>query len=326
MTDIHLDAAVPELTPRYINRHLPRLQAGGLQAVLATAASIQPPDQALLSIARWWEAHHDPGKPVRIAKSVEELRAIVADDELAVVLHFQGTPPLGGTVEMLDAYYHLGVRVIQLTYNHAGSCGDGCLEERDAGLTDLGRKALGRMHQLGIAPDLTHAGERTCLDALGVAERPVVATHSNAKTVCDSPRNLSDEVIDGIAATEGVIGVVAFPAFVSDQDPTLDKLIDHVVYIAERVGIGHVGIGTDFADEDEEDFDFFGYDPRYYPRPPWVWPRGIAWWEDIPNIPDALAARGFAEVEIAGVMGENFLRVFGEVWTPPDREGYAQQP
>jgi membrane dipeptidase len=313
---VRLDAAVPEVTPRHVASQFPRLQTGGIQVALVTAASIQPPDQAVLSVAGWWQAHHDPAQPVGVATSVPEARAIVDRGDLAVVLHFQGMEPIGGRLEMLDAYHRLGVRVMQFTYNHASILGDGCLEERDAGLTALGRRALGRMHALGIAPDLTHAGERTCLDVLALAERPVVATHSNAKAVCDSPRNLADEVIDGIAASGGVIGVVAFPSFVAAEDPTLDKLVDHIVHIAGRVGVEHVGIGTDFADEDEEDFDFYGYDPRYYPRPPWTWPDGIAWWEDVRHIPDALGRRGFSEAEITGIMGENFLRVFDELWTP----------
>ncbi|MCW3004975.1 MAG: hypothetical protein JWQ20_4273 [Conexibacter sp.] len=311
---VHLDAAAPEVTPRHVASQLARLHAGGVQAVLVTAASIQPPDQALLSIGEWWEIHRDPAQAARIATTVPELRAIVAAGDLAIVLHFQGMEPLGGRLAFLDAYHRLGVRVMQFTYNYSSVLGDGCLEERDAGLTALGRKALNRMHALGIAPDLTHAGERTCLDVLAMAERPVVATHSNARALCDSPRNLRDAVIDGIAATGGVVGVVAFPAFVAPDDPTLDKLVDHIVYIADRVGDRHVGIGTDFADEDEEDFDFYGYDPRYYPRPPWVWPRGIARWEDLATMPAALAARGFSDTEVAGIMGENFLRVFDDLW------------
>jgi membrane dipeptidase len=313
---IVLDAAVPEVNPRHLKAQLPRLKEGRIRAVLVTVASIEPLTDAMFSLAGWWQTHNDPDQPARVATSVSEIRDIVGSGDLAIVLHFQGAEPLGGRLEMLDAYHRLGVRVMQFTYNYASPLGDGCLEERNGGLTALGRKALARMHALGIAPDLTHVGERTCLDVLELAQRPIVATHSNAKAVCDSPRNLSDEVIDGIARTGGVIGVVAFPSFVAATEPTLDKLVDHIAYIADRVGPEHVGIGTDFADEDEEDFDFYGYDPRYYPRPPWTWPAGIAWWEDHRNIPEALAARGFSDAEIAGIMGENFLRVFDELWTP----------
>jgi membrane dipeptidase len=312
---ICLDAAVPEVTPRAVAEQVPRLHAGGVQAALVTVASLEPPEQAVRALADWWAADRDPAKPARVATSVPQLREIVDAGELAVVLHFQGAEPLGGNLAMLDAYHRLGVRVMQFTYNHAGALGDGCLEERGSGLTALGRRALERMHALGVAPDLTHASERTCLDVLALAEQPVIATHSNAKAVCDSPRNLSDEVIDGIAASGGMIGVCAFPTFVSSSgSPTLDDLIDHVVYIAGRIGIARVGLGLDFADEDEEDFEFYGYDERYYPRPPWVWPSGIAWWEDVRNVRARLAARGFTEPEIAGVMGESFLRVLDGLW------------
>lgn len=253
----------------------------------------------------------------RVATSVEEIRQVVAAGDLAVVLHFQGSAPLGGQVEMVDTYARLGVRVIQLTYNYAELAGDGCLEERNAGLTAFGRKVARRMQDIGITVDLAHAGERTCLEALSIAQRPMGVSHGNARAVCESPRNLSDDVIRAVAATGGVIGLCAYPAFVSsDAMPTLDQLIDHAVHITELVGARHVGLGLDFADEDENDYDYdyFGYDERYYPRPPWTWPIGISWWEEAGNIAPALRRRGFSNNDITGIMGENFMRAFEQTW------------
>jgi membrane dipeptidase len=86
------------------------------------------------------------------------------------------------------------------------------------------------------------------------------------------------------------------------------------VHIAGLVGAGHVGLGLDFADEGEEEYDFYGYDERYYPRPPWVWPRGIEWLHQCGGISQALQARGFSPHEAAGVMGTNFLRVLATIW------------
>jgi membrane dipeptidase len=309
-----LDAAVPEVTPRHVREQLPRLRQGGLDCVLATVASLEPPAEAVGRLGAWWEVHNDADTPVRVCTSVAEIRDAVAADELAVVMHFQGAEPLGSRLDMLDAYAKLGLRVMQVSYNAAGPLADGCLSERDAGLTDLGRNAVRRMESLGIAVDLSHAGDRACRDVLSIASRPVIATHANAKAVCDSPRNLHDDVIDAIGASGGIVGVVAFPTFVASSEPTLDKLVDHVVHIAGRIGVERVGLGLDFADEDEADFEYYGYDERYYPRPPWVWPAGIAWWEDTADIPAALNARGFSDAEVAGVMGENFLRVLRDIW------------
>lgn len=146
----------------------------------------------------------------------------------------------------------------------------------------------------------------------------MILSHANARRVCESPRNVSDEVIREVAATGGVIGLCAFPAFVSsDPFPTLDRLIDHAVHIAELVGPEHLGFGFDFADEDENDYDYFGYDERHYPRPPWRWPAGISWWEEAGNIAPALSRRGFSSDDITGIMGENFMRAFEQSWGSP---------
>jgi membrane dipeptidase len=134
--------------------------------------------------------------------------------------------------------------------------------------------------------------------------------------VHDSPRNLDDEVIGRIAATGGVIGLCPFQSFISaDPVPTLDQLLDHAVHIAELVGPEHLSLGTDFNNEDEDAFDYFGYDPRYYPHPPWTWPVGLAWWPDVAHLGDALLRRGFSAGDISGILGENLLRALDAAWS-----------
>jgi membrane dipeptidase len=232
-----------------------------------------------------------------------------------VVLHFQGAGPLCAGAELAGAFARLGVRVMQPTCNYRGLAGDGCCEPEDAGLSRFGRTLIGAMNQHRIAVDIAHAGIRTSLDAIGCSTRPVIASHANARAACDHPRNLPDEVIKAVAASGGVIGLCAFPSFVSaDRPPTLDQLIDHAVHIAGLVGAGQVGPGLDFAEEGEEEYDFYGYDERYYPRPPWVWPRGIEWLHQCRSISPALQARGFTADEAAGIMGMNFLRVLTAIW------------
>ena len=90
-------------------------------------------------------------------------------------------------------------------------------------------------------------------------------------------------------------------------------LIDHAAYIADLVGPQHVGLGLDFADEDEDDFVYFGYEERYIPRPPWIWPTGITGHAQAGNIAPARGAR-IQTAEIEGILGENFLRCFGAIW------------
>jgi membrane dipeptidase len=215
----------------------------------------------------------------------------------------------------INVFQAAGLRVMQLTYNSRNRLGDGCFEPSDAGLSKFGRKVIKRMEDLTMAVDLSHAGARTALQATEAATRPLVVTHANARALLDTPRNISDDLIRAVAASGGAIGVCAAPFFLSRGKPaTLDMLIDHIAYIADLVGIGHVGIGFDFAEEDADDYVYFGYDERYIPMPPWSFPIGIASHAEAGNVASALKARGFAKEEITGVLGENFLAVFKRIW------------
>lgn len=310
-----LDATAPMLQPRHLARHLPELQRGGVDAVLATVASIENFRASMQAIAGWLEIERARRHGVRIARTVADILAAKAAGELAVVMHFQGAEPIEDQIDLLNVFHASGLRVMQVTYNARNRLGDGCFESTDAGLSKFGRKAIERMEELSIVVDLAHAGTVTALEAARVATRPIIVSHANARALFDTPRNVTDEVIRAVAASGGVIGVCAVPFFLTrDRPATLDMLIDHVVHIAGLVGVHHVGLGFDFVEEDEDDYVYFGYDERYVPKPPWVFPAGIAGHGDAGSIAPALRARGFSEQEAQGVLGRNFLRVFSQIW------------
>ncbi|MGH8431673.1 MAG: CocE/NonD family hydrolase, partial [Solimonas sp.] len=244
-----------------------------------------------------------------------DIRAAKRAGETAIVLHFQGADPIEDELDFLNVFHAAGLRVMQLTYNSRNRLGDGCFEPTDAGLSKFGRKVIRRMEDLAMAVDLSHAGARTALEATEAATRPLVVTHANARALLDTPRNISDDLIRAVAASGGAIGVCAAPFFLArDKPATLEMLIDHIAYIADLVGIEHVGIGFDFAEEDADDYVYFGYDERYIPMPPWDFPIGIASHAEAGNVASALKARGFSKDEIIGVLGENFLAVFKRIW------------
>jgi membrane dipeptidase len=315
---ICLDAAAPLVTPRGLAALLPVLRAGGVNAVCATVASLEDCRTTVGVLAEWLTLARAGTLPMRLATTVAEARAARAAGQVAVLLHFQGGAPLERDARLLDVYHALGVRIVQLTYNDRNLLGDGCLEPRDAGLSAFGRRVVRGLVARRMVVDIAHGGVRTSLEAIELAAAdgaPTIASHANAHGVCAHPRNLPDEVLGAIAASGGVVGLCAFPAFVSsDPLPTLEQLLDHAVYIAELVGPQHVALGLDFADEDEDDYVYYGYDPRYYPKPPWTWPTGIAGFGDVPNIRAGLLARGFSASEVAGIMGEHMLAVFERVW------------
>jgi membrane dipeptidase len=312
---IVLDAAAPMWQPRGLERRLPEAAHGGVDAVLTTVASIENFLTSMKVVARWLQIERTRRYNVRIARRVTDIRAAKAAGEIGIVLHFQGADPIEDQLDFLDAFHTCGLRVMQMTYNLRNRLGDGCFEATDAGLSNFGRQVVVRMEELAIAVDLAHAGIRTALEVSEMATRPLIISHANARALFETPRNATDDVIRAVAASGGVIGVCAAPFFLAKTQPaTLDMLIDHATYVAELVGPQHVGIGLDFADEDEDDYAYFGYDERYIPKPPWVWPSGIAEQAEVGNIAPALRARGFDDTDIRGILGENFLRVFTQIW------------
>src|SRR5690606_5314627 len=126
--------------------------------------------------------------------------------KVSLVLGAQDSLFIGNRVARLDTFQRLGLRYMQLTYNHRNLVGDGCAEPTDAGLSRFGRELVPAMASAGIVMDVTHAGPRTALEALRLAKAPAIASHANPKALYDNPRNVSDDVIRAIADTGGVVG------------------------------------------------------------------------------------------------------------------------
>src|SRR5207253_1958845 len=124
--------------------------------------------------------------------------------------------------------------------------GVGCTERVDAGLSNFGLQVVERCNQLGVIVDTSHCGRLTTLDACRASRTPVIANHASARAVHAHVRGKSDEELDAIAASGGLIGVVAVPFFLAGGHPTIEAMLDHIDYIAGRVGWRHVGIGTDW--------------------------------------------------------------------------------
>jgi membrane dipeptidase len=178
------------------------------------------------------------------------------------------------------------------------------------------------MNHLGLVIDLAHAGSRTTVDALGFSSTPIIVSHANAQKLCDTPRNLPDEVIKALGGSGGVIGITAYAPFCETRSgvrPTIESYVDHVSYVADLVGIDHVGIGSDFFDG-ESLVRFERFFRLRYPEIvrdytiDTVYVEGLGTVDDFPRITEALTKRGFRQDDIRKVLGANFLRIFEQVW------------
>jgi membrane dipeptidase len=138
---------------------------------------------------------------------------------------------------MVELYYRLGVRSIQLTWNGRNQLGDGCGEsETNSKLSRFGKTVVKEMNRLKMLVDVSHASESTFYSAAAVSQSPIIVSHANARTLCDHVRNLTDDQIKVIAGMGGVIGMCFFPKFVDLKKPSLKRMVDHMDHIAAWLG------------------------------------------------------------------------------------------
>ncbi len=292
-------------------------KAGATFVHLNVGMDYNPLEQIVRVIAgyRSWLARHPEG--FLLASSVDDIRRAKQAGRLAVAFDLEGSMMLQDDLDMLPLFQHLGVRQMHLAYNRSNAIAGGC-HDRDEGLTALGRQVVQRMNALGIIVDCSHMGARSSLDAMEVSTRPVVFSHSNARSLKDHPRNITDAQIEACAASDGVVGICGIGVFLGDDDISTDLLLRHIDYVAERVGARHVGLGLDYVFDQSHDEIPAGEDRDYwYPKTQTYDLQGmrIKPPEHLPEIAAALLARGYGRDEVRGIMGGNFLRVAEATWT-----------
>ncbi|WP_312161577.1 dipeptidase [Phenylobacterium sp.] len=354
--DGHVDVLLPGANPRYFAddgksfSEIDKLKAGGVDAlVYAVAVSTGPQtpegqaaaraeaDAKLAAIHKI--AADNPGD-VAIAYSADDVRKIVGEGKIAILIGFQNAYSLKPDVAEFDRLQKEGVRVAAL--NHAGNnaFADSSRPQQGAGeqhggLSPLGKAAVTRLNDLGVLIDVSQLTPKGVFQTLELSRTPVVATHSAARSLVDNTRNLSDAELDAIKAKDGVVQVVPFNSYLLPQpadyparlkalraeyglpldrpgyqgaddlpkdrqdaffaayralspQATVKDYVDHIDYIAKRIGVDHVGIGTDFNHG-----------------------SGIPGFKDegeAPNVTRELLARGYTEAQIDAIWGGNFLR------------------
>lgn len=211
-------------------------------------------------------------------------------------LAFEGAGPLAAAPESLDAWVARGVRIVGLVHTEHNALASSSGDKRVAsyGLTEAGKQLVRRAHALGVAVDVSHASDRAVTDVLALARETggvVVATHSNARALCDHPRNLTDEQLRGIAATGGVIGLnFHAPFVVRKRAATLADVVRQAQHLLRVAGEAHVAIGADFEG---------GVRPA----------RGLEDASHFPDLARALLGVGMSEAAVRRVFSENALRV-----------------
>lgn len=321
-----------------VHTDIPRLRAGGVGAqfwsvfVPATlpATEIVPATLEQVDLVHAMTRRY--ADDLVLATSATHVADAHATGRIASLLGAEGGHSIAGSLGVLRALHRLGVRYLTLTHNHNVGWADAATDEPDCrGLTDFGRSVVVEMNRIGMIVDLSHVSADTMRAALSATRAPVIFSHSSARAVCDSPRNVPDDVLAAMAAGGGVCMVTFVPQFVSqpcadwiaeqleaareaevdakDYEAfaaflatrtgarpvaTVDDVVRHVEHVRDVAGIDHVGLGGDFDGTD-------------------TLPVGL---EDVscyPNLFGALADRGWSRADLTKLAQANVLRVLRDV-------------
>ncbi|MCW2985414.1 MAG: rane dipeptidase, partial [Conexibacter sp.] len=242
---------------------------------------------------------------LRVARSVADLDAAADGGPPAAVMHLEGAEPIDVGLEALDAWHAAGLRSLGPVWSRPNRFGHGVpfrfpsSPDTGDGLTGAGRALVAKCDDLGIAVDVSHLNARGFFDVAELTAKPVIASHCGAHALAPASRNLTDEQLDVVGASGGIVGIPYIVDFLRadgalDRSTPLSTVVAHVRHVADRVGVAHVGFGSDFdgGDIPDELGDVAG----------------------LPRLLAALADDGFTSGEIAQIAWGNWRRVLAAAW------------
>ncbi len=247
----------------------------------------------------------DSDGEVRVVRRVEELRQCLADGSLAVILHVEGAECIDTDLEALHLLYEAGLRSLGPVWSRSNDFGHGVpfsfpgSPDVMPGLTDAGKRLVRSCNELGILIDLSHLNEKGFWDVAEHSSAPLVATHSCAHALCPSPRNLTDRQIDALGETNGIVGINFARSFLrsdgdGDAETPVTEIVRHAAYVAERIGVEHVALGSDFDGTQV--------------------PQDLKDAAGLPKLVDALTDHGFDDDGLKKVTHQNWIRVLDATW------------
>jgi len=294
---------------KYKEKFLKGGLSGGIFVIYLNANEVENPEEYFFADLRAMsEELHYARDLIKIIKEPSDFKMMEKsldekDKKFGVVLGIEGLPGIGNKLDYLYLLYQLGVRHIGMTWNETNAFATGQSGNKNRGLTPLGIDAVKIINELGILLDVSHANDKTFWDIAKHSKKPFFASHSNARSLCPAMRNLTDDQLLCIGERGGMVGMNSYHNFVSqnESEKNLEMLLNHLEYVANKIGLDKVGFGLDFAE-------------YYTPEGEEV--SGLSGLHDVTelrNVEKALKKRGYSQNEIEMVTYKNFIDFFGRV-------------
>jgi membrane dipeptidase len=321
--DLPMDLYEKRAQPNVLaNEFLPEFDAGRM-GIVGAAIYIEDrylPERglqvALDQIARLY-TEAEQSKRCTVCRTHDEIARALDSKKIGFLITMEGVEPLGDDLDLLRAFYELGVRAIGLTHARTNAAGHGGIFAASGsspqGLTPFGRDLVRECERFGIIVDLAHLNSAGFKDVVDLTTKPLIVSHTNSRKFYDVERNISDEQIKLMGERGGVIGVNSVLVSPDQEKSTLNCYVDHIQHIIDLVGIDCVGIG----------FDFFEFIYRQWPESKKKWmAEKLTTPHFIPdltnhsharNLTRKLIERGFSDEDISKILRGNWLRIFEEL-------------
>ena len=306
-----------------------QMRAGGLDAVHVTIAYHENFRETVLNIERWNRWFERFPDLIFQGRRAGDVRLAHETGRTAIFFGFQTPAPIEDDIGLVEIAHTLGARFMQLSYNNQSLLATGCYEAEDPGITRMGRQVIAEMNRVGLVIDMSHSADRSTLEAIEISSRPIAITHANPASWAPAMRNKSDDILRALAQSGGMLGFSLYPHHLKGKSAcTLDDFCTMIARTADLIGSANLGLGSDLCQDQPDsvvewmrvgrwtkalDYGEGSADaPGFPPMPDWFQDN-----RDFGNIEAGLAKAGFDTTEIAGIMGDNWYRFYGENFGPP---------
>lgn len=305
-----------------------QLNEGGVHAVHATIVYHENFREMVARVEQWNLWFEQYPELIFMGRTGNDVRKAEAEGKTAIFFGFQNPSPVEDDIGLVEICHTLGARFMQLTYNNQSLLATGCYEDVDTGVTRFGKQVIAEMNRVGLVIDMSHSAERSTLEAIEISERPIAITHANPGWWHPALRNKSDEVLSKLTSAGGMLGFSLYPHHLRDSsDCTLKSYCEMIAEAASRYGSQNLGLGSDLCQDQPDSvvtwmrngrwtkvMDYgegSASAPGFPDQPNWFGDS-----RDFQNIAGGLTEVGFDSVEVAGIMGNNWLRFYDESFGP----------
>ena len=309
-----------------------QMRQAGMSAVHVTVAYHETFRRTVEHIVDWNWRFRDHADLIVHARTADDIDRAGATGRTAIVFGLQTPMPVEDDLGLVEVLHTLGIRFLQLTYNNQSLLGSGWMEATDGGITRMGRDVIAEMNRLGMVIDMSHAGERTTLEAIEISARPVAVSHANPSWWRGTKRNISQTVLKALAQSGGMLGLSLYPHHLPDgSDTSLESFCAMAAEAAAIVGVDRLGIGSDLCQDQPDAVVRWMREGRWTrpdpgaitfpPQPPWFRDN-----TDFPGLANGLREAGFGSDEVAGILGGNWYRFMREGFVPAHDDIRAAAP